>query len=181
MAAVNEAQEMLIAKMRPPARRRRSGVCYKILRKNARASTAALAATLLLRAKDLNQEAARKWQNTCKVARYQQGNWSRRSRESRSRPGEAERGKDQGRLSRNTRQQVVEMERADGEMVLHREEIVCGCGARFRLRRGRAQLKTRLKDARRCQSRAPRGGDRCEAEGYEEAAPAGLTSGVAGE
>ena len=39
----------------------------------------------------------------------------------------AELAKTKARLSRNTRQQVVEMERMDGEMVLHREEMVRFC------------------------------------------------------
>ena len=39
----------------------------------------------------------------------------------------AELAKTKARLSRNTRQQVVEMERMDGEMVLHREEMVQFC------------------------------------------------------
>mmetsp|Transcript_21463 Transcript_21463/g.56079 ORF Transcript_21463/g.56079 Transcript_21463/m.56079 type:complete len:492 (-) Transcript_21463:10-1485(-) len=68
----------------------------------------------------------------------------------------AELAKTKARLSRNTRQQVVEMERMDGEMVLHREEMVRLRGEIDVLEADAAQLKTRLKDARRRQGAAAR-------------------------
>ena len=68
----------------------------------------------------------------------------------------AELKKTKARLSRNTRQQVVEMERMDGEMVLHREEMVRLRGEIQVLEADSAELKTRLKDARRRQGAAAR-------------------------
>ena len=68
----------------------------------------------------------------------------------------AELAKTKARLSRNTRQQVVEMERMDGEMVLHREEMVRLRGEIQVLEADSAELKTRLKDARRRQGAAAR-------------------------
>ena len=68
----------------------------------------------------------------------------------------AELAKTKARLSRNTRQQVVEMERMDGEMVLHREEMVRLRGEIDVLEADSAELKTRLKDARRRQGAAAR-------------------------
>ena len=78
----------------------------------------------------------------------------------------AELAKTKARLSRNTRQQVVEMERMDGEMVLHREEMVQLRGEIQTLEADAAQLKTRLKDARRRQG-ARRAAHDHEAENEE--------------
>ena len=68
----------------------------------------------------------------------------------------AELAKTKARLSRNTRQQVVEMERMDGEMALHREEMVRLRGEIQTLEADAVELKTRLKDARRRQGAAAR-------------------------
>lgn len=60
------------------------------------------------------------------------------------------------RLSRVTRQQIVEMERMEGEMALHTEEVGRLRGEISSMEEDSAQLRARLKHARRRQGEAAR-------------------------